>query len=94
MMKKKIIKSKKIIKKIVVKKVNGPINKKMVIGDLAEKFPSAVEVMFKYGLHCIGCHVSPFETLEQGAMAHGLSAKQIDEMVSEINKVAGKGKKK
>lgn len=66
-------------------KIVGPINKKMIIGDVAEKYPKAVEVMFKFGLHCIGCHVSPFESIEQGSLAHGLSSKQIDEMVKEMN---------
>lgn len=79
-------KSKKQVKKIVTKKITGPINKKMIIGDVAEKYPEAVEIMFKYGLHCIGCHVSPFETIEQGSLAHGLSEKQIDEMIKEMNR--------
>lgn len=91
---KKIIKksSKKIIKKIVTKKTVGPINKTMTIGDVAEKYPQAVEIMGKYGLHCIGCHVSPFESIEQGCLAHGLNSKDIDKMVDEMNAIAVKKK--
>jgi len=89
--KKTKVKSKKVVKK-TIKTQKELITKKMVIGEIAEKYPSAVEVMFKFGLHCIGCHVSPFETLEQGASAHGLSEKQIDEMVKEMNEKVKKKK--
>lgn len=85
MMKKTNVKSKKTVK--IQKQL---INKKMTIGDVAEKYPQAVEIMAKYGLHCIGCHVSPFESIEQGCLAHGLSSKDIDKMVDEMNKAAGK----
>lgn len=62
------------------------INKDMTLGEIVSKYPVAAEVMFKYGLHCIGCHVATVETLEQGAKTHGLGDKQIKEMVEEINK--------
>lgn len=67
------------------------IKKEMSIGEIIQKNPCAAEVMFKYGLHCIGCHISLSETLEQGAAAHGLSGKDIDKMVGEINE-AGRDK--
>lgn len=73
---------KKTVKKEAKKQL---ITKESVIGDVAEKYPKAVEVMFKYGLHCIGCHVSPFETIEQGSLAHGMSEKDIAKMVDEMN---------
>ena len=66
------------------------ITRKTIIAEAVEKNPKAAEIMFKYGLHCIGCHVSPYETIEQGAMAHGISDKDIDKMVGEMNE----GKKK
>jgi hybrid cluster-associated redox disulfide protein len=39
----------------------------------------------KYGLHCIGCHVATWETLEQGAMAHGMDRKQLENMIKDLN---------
>jgi hybrid cluster-associated redox disulfide protein len=62
------------------------ITKEMTLGEVAAKYPSAIMVLFKYGLHCIGCHVAAYETVEQGAMAHGLSDKEIKQMVEEMNK--------
>lgn len=69
------------------------ITKEMTLGEVVEKFGAeAAKVMFKYGLHCIGCHVATFETIEQGARAHGLDDKQIAKMVKDLNDAAGKQK--
>ena len=71
------------------------ITRKTIIADAVEKNPKAAEIMFKHGLHCVGCHISPYETIEQGSRAHGISDKDIDKMVAEMNKGKKKvGKKK
>jgi iron-sulfur cluster assembly accessory protein len=61
------------------------VNKDMTIGDVVGKYPSAADVMTQYGLHCVGCHVNPFETIVQGAQAHGMSEELINEMISKVN---------
>jgi len=61
------------------------ITRQTIIAEAVEKNPKAAEIMLKYGLHCIGCHISPFETIEQGAMVHGISDEDIDKMVAEMN---------
>ncbi len=66
------------------------INGKMTLGEVVKKYPETAEVMLKYGLHCVGCHVAAWETIEQGAMAHGLDKKKRDEMLKEMNKAMGK----
>lgn len=56
---------------------------------LAQEYPHLAPVLFeKYGLHCLGCMAALFETLEQGAKAHGLSEKEIVKMVKELNRQA------
>jgi hybrid cluster-associated redox disulfide protein len=65
------------------------IKKDMTLGEVVQKFGMpVVEVMGKYGLHCIGCHVATWETIEQGAKAHGLDDKTLTKMVDELNKAA------
>ncbi len=59
------------------------INKKMSFAEIMEKAPEAGEILFNRGMHCIGCAIAVSETLEEGALAHGLDA---DEIVEEINK--------
>lgn len=68
-------------------KNTGKITGKTTLGDVVEKYPKAVEAMMKRGMHCIGCHVAFFETIEDGAKAHGMNDKEIKEMLKEMNEV-------
>ena len=60
------------------------ITKEIQIGELVMNYPQAVDVLFAHGFHCIGCGLSAYETLEQGAAAHGFDAATIDEIIREI----------
>ncbi len=62
------------------------ITKKTKLQDIAMKYPEAVEPLLEIGMHCIGCHMAAFETLEEGAKAHGLSDKEVDELIEKMNK--------
>ncbi len=66
------------------------VNKNMTLGEAIQKYPESAEIMMNYGLHCIGCHVATWETIEQGALSHGMSNKEIDKMVKDINEAIGK----
>ncbi|MAG22309.1 MAG: disulfide oxidoreductase [Candidatus Diapherotrites archaeon] len=66
------------------------IKKDMTLGDIITKHPETAKIMVGYGLHCIGCHVATWETLEQGAKAHGLGDKQIEDMLKEMNDIIEK----
>ena len=81
-----------------ISKMPGKISKEMALGEVVRTFPDSVPVMLNYGLHCIGCHVAAFETIGQGARAHGMSDKDIEKMLAEMNKAiktnkASKGQK-
>jgi len=68
------------------------INNKTKLGVIFKKYPKAAELlMTKFGLHCVGCFAASFETLEQGACAHGMSKKEIEKMVEELNSVVASG---
>jgi hybrid cluster-associated redox disulfide protein len=47
------------------------------IKELVAQLPLAAEVMQAFGLGCSGCGVSKYETIEQGARAHGLAVEPI-----------------
>jgi hybrid cluster-associated redox disulfide protein len=47
------------------------------INALVAQLPIAAEVLGKFGLHCAGCGVNKYETIEQGAKAHGLRIEPI-----------------
>ena len=55
----------------------------MLIGDIVKKFPDKVDVLSKHGMHCIGCHVATWETLDQAAQAHGID---VEMLTKELNK--------
>ncbi len=63
------------------------ITKDITIGDMVKKYPASAEVVTKYGVHCVGCHVSPFETLEMGLKGHGYDDSKVDMIVAEVNQV-------
>lgn len=63
------------------------ITKDIAISEVIEKYPSTIETLLMIGVHCIGCHVSYFETLEQGMRGHGMSDEEIDEVIKEMNEV-------
>ncbi|MCX6707694.1 MAG: DUF1858 domain-containing protein [Candidatus Woesearchaeota archaeon] len=61
----------------------------MTLGEVLQKHPESAEVMFKHGMHCIGCHISAYETIEQGAATHGISLKAF---LEDLNAAARKKK--
>ena len=65
------------------------ITKETPIKELIENHPEVEEILMGYGLHCVGCHFSEFDTLEDGAMMHGLSNEDIELMLKDVNEVVG-----
>ena len=61
------------------------ITKETAIGEIIESCPKAAEILLGYGVHCVGCHVSPFEALGDGFRGHGLGDTEINEAVEKIN---------
>ena len=57
------------------------------LSQIIEKYPKIAHVLLEYGLHCVGCELSKYETIEQGARAHGFSDELIKAMMEEINLV-------
>jgi len=68
--------------------MKDPINKDMSIMEIVQKYPQTVPVFMQHGLHCLGCAIAQFETLEQGAAAHRMDLKAL---LADLNDVATKG---
>lgn len=70
------------------------ITKHMYIADVVQRYPETFEVFMRNGLHCVGCHVAAFETIEQGAMGHMIDAdKLVKELNESVSKPVSKNKK-
>ena len=65
------------------------ITKEMPIGDVVKSHPETVPVFMRHGLHCIGCAVAAFESIEEGAVAHGID---VDALMKDLNEAAAKEK--
>lgn len=71
-------------------KSSKPVSADMNIAEITKKFPQAAEVLVEYGLHCVGCAINEYESIEQGAMGHGMDKEMIDDMIAEMNLVITK----
>jgi hybrid cluster-associated redox disulfide protein len=65
------------------------ITQEMSISDVVHHYPETIAVFMKHGLHCIGCAVAAFESIAEGAQAHGID---IDALMKDLNAVAMEGK--
>jgi hybrid cluster-associated redox disulfide protein len=58
------------------------INKDMTFADLIELDKKAAGKLADRGLFCGGCPMAKFETIENGAKAHGVDVKKL---IEELN---------
>ena len=59
----------------------------MTFYELINKYPQASEFLMNKGLMCGGCPMAQLETIEQGAMAHGIDPKAL---IKELNELGDK----
>jgi len=63
------------------------ITGEMTLGGVIKEWPETAEVFFQFGLHCIGCHISAYESVADGAKAHGVNPEELVKALNE--KIAG-----
>ena len=83
------------VKKSSAKKTDSKTSKKstqqalirpdMTISQVLQKHPHAANIMQQFGLHCFGCSVNVFETLEEGILGHGMPESTLEEMLEALN---------
>jgi len=60
------------------------ITKDMTFHEVMRKSPEVVKVLGSFNLGCVGCMGAQHESLEQGAMAHGLD---VEELLTALNAI-------
>lgn len=65
------------------------ITKDTGIIDAVQNHPEILEVFAQYGLGCVGCMASHYESIGQGAGAHGID---VDAFIIDINKAIAAAK--
>lgn len=59
------------------------ITKYSLIGAVLQCYPDAESVLSDMGMHCVSCHMSPRETLEQACMVHNLDVEELVERLDQ-----------
>ena len=66
------------------------VTRKSNIKELVVTYPDAGKILSEEGFGCIGCALAQFETLEDGAKAHGFDEKKLDLIIAKIKKKLSK----
>lgn len=61
------------------------ITKEMSIKEVIEKHPEVAPVFIQHGMGCLGCAIASFESVGEGAQAHGID---IDSLIKDLNAAA------
>ena len=62
----------------------------MNISKIVMNWPELIEIFSLYGLHCFACGVSEFESIGEGARAHGFDEETIGMMIKDANELISK----
>ena len=57
-------------------------NKDMTFAQALQAHPEVAQVLRKYNLGCIGCIAAAYESIEQGALAHGID---VEALIKDLN---------
>jgi hybrid cluster-associated redox disulfide protein len=81
----KNLKTKKRNSKTDVKKIkkNPEITKDMTFIEVMNTSPEAAWILMENGMQCAGCGLAASESLEQGALAHGIDPEKL---IKRLNK--------
>lgn len=67
------------------------ISKDTIIAEILENNPEKAmaisEKLTEFGIHCIGCGASTFETLEQGVLGHGYTEEELNVLIKNLNTI-------
>ncbi len=74
------------MKKLKQKTGVNHVTKETLIGDIVNEYPQAAHILTDRGLHCVGCSVQYWESIENGFRGHGMPEETVEETVKELNK--------
>ena len=60
------------------------ITKEMNITEVVRRYPDTMMVFMYAGMGCFGCHAAQFESIEEGALVHGIDPDKLVEALNEI----------
>jgi hybrid cluster-associated redox disulfide protein len=64
------------------------LDPKIKMSNLVLEFPELIEPLtYDYGLHCVNCMIADFDTLEEGAVIHGIEGEDFKEMIDNLEEI-------
>ncbi len=70
------------------------ITRETNMNQLLMERPELAGMLLSSGMGCMGCPMAQMETLEDGMRAHGMTPKEIDNLIEKMNEEAWGNKKK
>ncbi|EJO5348320.1 DUF1858 domain-containing protein [Clostridium butyricum] len=58
------------------------ITKEMTIGEVVRNYPESIDVLFSFGMGCVGCPSAQAETIEEACKVHGL---EVEKLIKSLN---------
>lgn len=58
------------------------ILKEMTIGEVVRNYPDCIDVLFSFGMGCVGCPSAQAETIEEASKVHGID---VEKLIKELN---------
>jgi len=62
--------------------MTDPLTASTTVADVLRKRPLAARVLMNHRMHCLGCEIAPFETLEEACEIYGVS---LRDLLAELN---------
>lgn len=62
------------------------VSKTTLISELIQKSPRVADLLLDRGLSCATCFMNQFESIEAGAKLHGMTDKEVECLLGDINK--------
>ncbi len=59
------------------------VTKDSLLQEIIEQDRRYAQVLLNFGLHCFGCPLTAFETVEQASMVHGIDLEFLLEKLNE-----------
>lgn len=66
------------------------ITKDMNLAQVVRNHPDTIPVFLRHGLMCVGCAAARFESIEQGALAHGID---VEALINALNEALAEKEK-
>lgn len=64
------------------------LDPKIKMSDLTVTYPELIEPLtYDYGLHCVNCMIADFDTLEEGAVIHGIEGQDFTDMIDDLEEM-------